>query len=73
MKTEKNIFAYLREYEGKKMLVFCSFAEGEMTFRAPTDFKLGEAELVLSNYDVNPVIHNGFMSRPYETRVYLTK
>jgi len=73
LKTEKNIFAYLREYEGQKMLVMCSFSEGEMTFRAPSDFKLIDAELMLSNYDYNPVIHNGFMTRPYETRVYLIK
>lgn len=73
LKTEKNIFAYIRKYEGQKMLVLCSFSEHEMAFRAPTDFKLSEAELVLSNYETNPVIHNGFFTRPYETRVYLIK
>lgn len=73
LKTEKNIFAYLRKYEGQKMLVICSFSENEMTFRAPSDFRINEAELMLSNYDVNPVIHNGFMTRPFETRVYLLK
>ena len=55
------------------MLVLCSFSEKEMAFRAPTDFKLSEAELVMSNYQTNPVIHNGFFTRPYETRVYLLK
>ena len=55
------------------MLVICSFSENEMTFRAPSDFRINEAELMLSNYDVNPVIHNGFMTRPFETRVYLLK
>ena len=73
LKTEKNIFAYIREYEGQKMLVICSFSEKAMAFRAPAEFKISDAELVLSNYDTNPVIHNGFFTRPYETRVYLLK
>ena len=55
------------------MLVLCSFSEKEMAFRAPSDFNMSEAELVLSNYDSNPLIHNGFFTRPYETRVYLLK
>ena len=73
LKTNKNIFAYIRNYDGKKMLVFCSFSENEMTFRAPEEFRLCDAQLVLSNYESNPVIHNGFLTKPYETRVYLLK
>ena len=73
LKTEKNIFAYIRKYEAEKMLVLCSFSEKEMAFRAPSDFSISDAELVLSNYQTNPVINNGFFTRPYETRVYLIK
>ena len=73
LNTCKNIFAYVRTYKKEKMLVLCSFTDGELTFRAPKDFDLNSAELVLSNYDNNPVVHNGFMTRPYETRVYLIK
>ena len=73
LKTNNNIFAYIREYEGKKMLVVCSFSDKEQTFRAPKEFDMENAELVLSNYDKNIVIHNGFMTRPYETRVYMEK
>ena len=73
LKTQKEIFAYVRKYEGQKMLVLCSFTDKETTFRAPKDFDIESAELVLWNYDNNPVVHNGFMTRPYETRVYLMK
>ena len=50
------------------------FAEEELNFRLPqSEFDLSKAELVLSNYDFNQVVHNGFFTRPYETRVYLIK
>ncbi|MDD6012681.1 MAG: alpha-glucosidase C-terminal domain-containing protein, partial [Oscillospiraceae bacterium] len=73
LKTCKDIFAYERNYGAQRMLVLCSFTENEVAFRAPKDFDLSSAELVLSNYDSNPLIHNGFLTRPYETRVYLMK
>ena len=74
MKTERKLFAYIRRYEGQKMLVVCSFAEEELNFRLPqSEFDIEKAELVLSNYDFNQVVHNGFFTRPYETRVYLIK
>ena len=74
MKTERKLFAYIRRYEGQKLLVVCSFAEEELNFRLPqSEFDISKAELVLSNYDFNQVVHNGFFTRPYETRVYLIK
>lgn len=73
LKTCPRIFAYVREYQGDKMLVINSFSDGEIAFRAPEDFDMSKAELVLSNYESNPVIHNGFMTKPYETRTYLLK
>lgn len=74
LKTSNNIFAYIRHYEGKKMLVMCSFTDKELAFRVEKNcFDIDSAELMLSNYDKNVVIHNGFMTRPYETRVYLEK
>ncbi len=74
LKTDRKLFAYIRRYQGQKLLVVCSFAEQEMNFRLPeSEFDMNSAELVLSNYDFNQVIHNGFFTRPYETRVYLLK
>ncbi|MGN1195614.1 MAG: alpha-glucosidase [Acutalibacteraceae bacterium] len=71
LKTDKNIFAYVRTYENQKLLVINSFSEAELPFRAPNDFDMKSAELVLSNYDNCRVIHNGFITKPYETRTYL--
>ena len=73
LKTQKKLFAYVRSYEGQKLLVINSFSDGDMDFRAPKDFDLEKAELVLCNYENNPVVHNGFITRPYETRVYFLK
>lgn len=71
LSTDKNIFAYVRTYENQKLLVINSFSEAELPFRAPFDFDMKSAELVLSNYDNCRVIHNGFITKPYETRTYL--
>ncbi len=73
LKTPAKLFAYIRRFEGQKMLVVCSFSENEMAFRAPESFCIADAELVLSNYSDNKVIRNGFMTKPFETRVYLIR
>ena len=36
-------------------------------------FDLSKGELVLSNYRLNPVTNNSFVTRPYEARVYYFK
>ena len=73
LKTQKEVFAYLRTYQGQKLLVVNSFSPHLQEFRAPEDFELLEKELVFANYDRNAAIHNGFFLRPFETRVYLKK
>ena len=64
------LYVYERNYEGRRLLVVCSFTEKPVRFTAPEGFDLSEGELILQNYDV---LYNGnvFMTRPYETRVYL--
>ena len=69
----KFFYTYEREYEGTKLLVICCFSDRERNFRAPRGFDLSKGELLLSNYDQNPVKDNAFVARPYETRVYLFK
>ena len=41
--------------------------------KAPAGYDLSKGELVLSNYRLNPVTHNSFVTRPYEARVYYFK
>ena len=66
-----DLYVYERNFEGKKLLVICSFTENSVRFDAPEGIELTESGLVLSNYENCFVISNGFTTRPYETRVYL--
>ena len=67
------IFAYERTLDGEKILVVCSFSDKCVTFEAPAGYDLSKGELVLSNYRLNPVTNNSFVTRPYEARVYYFK
>ena len=67
---DKNFYVYARGYEGKRLLVICSFTHKALRFDAPEGFELDKGRLVLSNYEHNFFIMNGFTSRPYEMRVY---
>lgn len=64
------LYVYARETEQQKLLVICSFTNKPVRFRAPKSFPLAEMKLLLSNYD-GVLEGNGFVTRPYETRVYL--
>lgn len=70
-RNSRKLFVYERNYEGKRMLVINSFVEEAVNFSAPSGFDLNNGKLVLSNYDVNDNTLNTFMTKPYETRVYL--
>lgn len=67
----RQLYVYERNYEGKKLLVICSFTEKPVRFDAPDGIELKEQAQVFGNYDANFVIANGFTTRPYEMRVYL--
>ena len=66
----RDLYVYERAYEGRKLLVICSFTSRPVRFDAPEGFRLEEGEEVLSNYDFHVIISNGFTTRPYEMRVY---
>ncbi len=66
-----SFYVYEREYERVRLLVVCCFDEKGKRFRAPQGFDLSQGELLLANYEENPVQNNAFVARPYETRVYL--
>ena len=70
---DKNFYVYERNHEGQRLLVICSFTDEQLRFEAPEGFNLNKGSCVLSNYDMNFVIANGFTTRPYELRVYLFK
>lgn len=68
---DKKLYVYERNYRGQKLLVICSFTDEQVRFEAPEGIHLAEGDCVLSNYEMNFVIANGFTTRPYELRVYL--
>lgn len=70
-KNSTSLYVYERNYEGKRLLVVCSFTEKPVNFKAPQGFYLGEGKLLLSNYKDVGITNNGFVTKPYETRVYL--
>jgi len=69
--ASRTFYTYEREYQRSRILAICSFSEKAKKFKAPRGFDLSKGELLLSNYDDNPIENNAFISRPYETRVYL--
>ena len=71
MPEHEQLYVYERNYQGKKLLVVCSFTSEGVRFDAPEGINLSEGTRVLENYDYNFVIANGFTLRPYELRAYL--
>ncbi len=67
----KNLYVYERLWRNQRLLVICSFTKEQLRFEAPAGYELNKGLNVLSNYDFDFVIANGFTTRPYELRVYL--
>lgn len=65
---DKNIFAYIRELNGDKILVVCNFYEKEVEFKYDEEFK--NAEILLSNYNDSSLAIDKLKLRPYEAIMY---
>ena len=68
-KLSGSLFVYSRRLGQEKVLVICSFVERPVHFRAPRGFDLSRGELLLKNYGTD-LSGNGFITNPYECRVY---
>jgi oligo-1,6-glucosidase len=64
-KDNRDVYAYIREGYGKKMLILLNFKAHPAT--AKTGFDLSRARLLLDNYSDTPSTD---ILRPYEARVY---
>ncbi len=69
-KNSSSLYVYERVLGNEKLLIVCSFKENSVKFKAPAGYDLTKAELVLSNYSDNKIVDNGFVTKPYEVRVY---
>jgi oligo-1,6-glucosidase len=65
-----SLYVYERVYKNERLLVICSFKENSVKFKAPAGYDLDKGELVLCNYSDNKIVNNGFVTKPYEVRVY---
>ncbi|MBU5488026.1 alpha-glucosidase [Clostridium sp. MSJ-8] len=69
--NDKNIFAYLRELNGDKILVVCNFYDKEAEFKYNDTFN--DAEILLSNYNDSSLSIDSLQLRPYESIMYRIK
>ncbi|MBM6859597.1 alpha-glucosidase [Clostridium saudiense] len=68
---DKNIFAYIRELNGDKILVVCNFYKDEVNFKLNQNFSF--AEILLSNYSDSSTSVENLTLRPYEAIMYRLK
>lgn len=69
----ESIFAYTRSYKNEKLLVILNFYADEVEFKLDKALEYKEAQLLISNYNVNDSQFDDIILRPYESRVYLLK
>ena len=68
---DNNIFAYIRELNGDKILVVCNFYDNEVNFNFKYDFNY--SEILLSNYKDSSTLLENLTLRPYEAIMYRIK
>ena len=68
--NSSSLYVYERVLNNEKLLVICSFKENSVKFKAPAGYDLSKGELIFNNYNDNKIVNNGFVTKPYEVRVY---
>ena len=69
--VDEEIYAFTRTLDGERLLVILNFSRNSPIFNLPEGVSIGSAELLISNYKVNPDEElREFTLRPYEARVY---
>ena len=66
LEDSEELFAYIREYEGEKLLVVCSFTDKEVEFEIPKEFQ--GAQCLIANYE-NSYDSEKMVLKPYEAFV----
>ena len=65
---DENIFAYVRELNGDKILVVCNFYDKDVEFKFDGDFNY--SKVLLSNYNDSSKMIEKLKLRPYESVMY---
>lgn len=67
---DKNVFAYVREYQGKRLFVLVNYKNRAIKFKMPKDLTFAKATLALSNYPDSCSAPQTTTLREYEAVVY---
>ncbi|MGM9973871.1 MAG: alpha-glucosidase [Clostridiaceae bacterium] len=71
LKEHKEVYCYLRNYEGVDYLIIANFFSGTPKVTLPEEVFSKDMKLVLSNYDLEPDFYEGNLYlRPYEAIIY---
>jgi oligo-1,6-glucosidase len=68
--ASRQLYVYERRNRTQRLLVICSFTEKPVRFAPPPGYDLSSGRLLLKNYG-GELSAGGFVTKPYETRVYL--
>ncbi|MGL4107620.1 glycoside hydrolase family 13 protein [Clostridium sp. LP20] len=66
---DKNIYAYIREFNGDNILVVCNFYKEPVVFKFEEEYK-NVPEILISNYKDSSVEISSLKLRPYEAIMY---
>ena len=66
----RKLLVYERRGKSQRLLVICSFSPDPVKFKAPRGYDLSKGRLILRSHG-DGTEKNGFVTKPYETRVYL--
>ena len=64
------LFVYERRAKRERLLVICSYSVNPVKFKAPRGYDLRKGRLLLKSH-TDYIENNGFVTQPYEIRVYL--
>lgn len=70
LEDDQAIFAYVREWNGEKLLVVANFTDENHIFNMPEEVTYRSYELLIHNYIVEEHEMKEISLRPYEARVY---
>ncbi|WP_417900732.1 alpha-glucosidase [Bacillus haimaensis] len=72
LEDHPEIYAYVRTFQDKKLLVICNFYENNPVFELPRDIHFMTKQLLASNYETEEQSDiSRFTLQPFEARVYL--
>ncbi|MGD6818982.1 glycoside hydrolase family 13 protein [Metabacillus sp. 113a] len=71
LEEDPEIFAFIREYHGEKLLAITNFSGNNPVFRLPEGLQMNNPEILLSNEEDLEGSHEEFTMKPWEARVYI--